>query len=138
MKKLGLLLVVLALVLSALPAWAGPESPMLLQADPADGAKLKTAPDSVTLTFDEPLDGAYSRIEVYDACGNRVDKGGATTTALQISVDLVRKPKGKYSVYYVASMYPKGATGQTNGYLHFTATSGKACKPTTQAVVVKR
>ena len=123
-------------VLATSPAFAGPESPMLLQADPADGAKLQTAPDKITLTFDEPLDIAYSRIEVYDSCGNRVDKGGAQATAVQMSVPLGKAPKGKFKVYYVASMYPKGATGQTTGYLNFTVTSGKACKTVSKASTV--
>jgi methionine-rich copper-binding protein CopC len=140
MRKLLVAALAAAFAMTALPALAGPESPMLLQADPADGAKLKTAPDQVTLTFDEPLDIAYSRIEVYDSCGNRVDKGGAQATLVQLSVALGRRPKGRYTVYYVASMYPKGATGQTTGYLHFTVASGKACKMAKPAstVVVDR
>lgn len=121
-------LFVALLIAGAAPALAGgPESPMLLQADPQDGAKLQKAPDRITLTFDEPLDQAYSRIQVYDQCGRRADKGGATVTATQLSIALTRKPAGRYKVYYVANAYPKGATGETSAYMKFSVAKGSSC-----------
>lgn len=129
MRKLVALLV-FGLLAGAVPAASagGPTSPLLVSADPADGAKVDAAPDSITLTFSQPLDGAYSRIEVFDQCGKRADKGGDTVTVNQMSIALTRKPAGRYRVYYVANATPKGATGETSGFLSFTVAKGPRCK----------
>jgi methionine-rich copper-binding protein CopC len=107
---------------------AEPTSPLLLQSDPAAGAHLETAPSAVTLTFDQPLDSHYSRIEVFNACKQRVDKGELTVTATQMSISLPRAYAGPYKVYYAANATPKGATGETSGYLNFTVHKGKRCR----------
>jgi copper transport protein len=40
---------------------------------PARGADLKTAPRAVTFMFDEPVEGNFGAVRVYDAKGRRVD-----------------------------------------------------------------
>lgn len=63
-------LVALALVLlGASPAAAHAE---LVETDPAEGAVVDTAPETVTLTFDEPVRLTSQQIAVYDAGGDPV------------------------------------------------------------------
>ena len=109
-------------------AAVAPPAPTLLTSDPAAGAKLDTAPGSITITFEQPLDAAYSLMEVYDQCGNRVDASNLSVTLSQMTIDLAKSPRGHYKVFYIAKAYPKGATGETSGYLKFDVAKGKACK----------
>jgi copper transport protein len=63
-------------VLAGAPAaWA---HATLVTTDPADGAIVKTAPTSVSATFDQPVGVSSSSLEVFAPNGNRVDTGGAT------------------------------------------------------------
>lgn len=107
---------------------AGPESPVLLSQDPADGAKFATTPGSVALTFSQPIDESHSRFEIFDACGNRVDAGSMTVTLNEMKTALTKKPRGKYEVFYFAQAIPKGATGETAGMFTFTVKKGPACR----------
>jgi methionine-rich copper-binding protein CopC len=125
MNRLSLLSATLLLALTA-SAWAGPTSPALLVSDPEAGAVLTTAPSTVTLTFSQPLDAHYSRVEVY-VCGKRVSATTPTVTASQISVPVTKSFKGKYKVFYFANGTPKGATGETTGTLTFKVAKGKTC-----------
>jgi methionine-rich copper-binding protein CopC len=126
---LGLaLLVAAALIQTGNAGAVSPTSPMLLSATPADGAKLTKAPSEVAFTFSEPLDGAYSRIEIYDACGRRVDSGSIAVTGTEMKTTVEKKPSGRYKVYYFANAIPKGATGETDGTTTFTSKKGPNCK----------
>lgn len=49
----------------------------LKQSDPIAGSSLKAAPPSVSLTFSQKLEGAFSSIRVFNAMGVRVDDGKA-------------------------------------------------------------
>lgn len=108
-------------------AAAGPASPALLMSDPEDGVVLATAPAEVSLTFSQPLDAHYSRVEVY-VCGKRVDSSNATVAVSEISAPLKKKFAGNYKVYYFANGTPKGATGETMGTLTFKVKKGPACR----------
>lgn len=44
---------------------------------PAQGATVRTEPAAVVFRFDEPVEGNFGAIRVYDAAGNRVDEGDA-------------------------------------------------------------
>jgi copper transport protein len=48
----------------------------LLRTDPADGRTLERSPRAVVLTFSEAIDPALVRLEVRDAAGRRVHRGG--------------------------------------------------------------
>jgi methionine-rich copper-binding protein CopC len=128
MKKMGLGLGTIAMLLSltASIAVAGPTSPMLLTSDPAEGATMASAPDQVSMTFSQPLDDAYSRLEVY-ACGKRIDSDVITVTVNEISVPLRKAYRGTYKVFYFANATPKGATGETTGTLTFKVKKGRSC-----------
>jgi copper resistance protein C len=50
----------------------------LVRSTPAGGATVSTAPNEVTLRFNEKLESAFGSIVVRDQTGKQVDKGGAT------------------------------------------------------------
>jgi copper transport protein len=71
--RLGLALAV-ATVGTALLAPPGADAHATLEAtSPARGADLKAAPRAVTFRFDEPVEGNFGAVRVYDARGRRVD-----------------------------------------------------------------
>ncbi|HEX5918046.1 MAG TPA: copper resistance protein CopC [Nocardioides sp.] len=78
-------LVALALVvLGAAPASAHAE---LIETDPAEGAVVETAPDTVTLTFNEPVRLTSQEIAVYDATGEQVAAtSGANGTEVTVGL----------------------------------------------------
>ncbi len=86
------LLVALVIVLAGVsPASAHAE---LVGTDPEEGAVLETAPESVTLTFNEPVRLTSQEVAVYDAEGEVVDSsasagGVEVTVALSGAADLV-------------------------------------------------
>ncbi|WP_416956452.1 copper resistance CopC/CopD family protein [Nocardioides sp. T5] len=71
-------------MLGAAPASAHAE---LIETDPVEGAVVETAPDTVTLTFNEPVRLTSQEVAVYDAEGDEVDStAGANGT--EVTVDL--------------------------------------------------
>jgi methionine-rich copper-binding protein CopC len=100
---------------------------MLLSSTPEAGSSFPKAPKEVSFTFSEPLDAAYSRIEVYDACGRRVDEGDITVTGPEMKTKIVKRPAGRYKIYYFANAVPKGATGETDGIITISAKKGPSC-----------
>jgi copper transport protein len=78
-------LVALALVLlGGSPAAAHAE---LVETDPAEGAVVETAPETVTLTFNEPVRLTSQEIAVYDAGGDPVASTAGATGA-EVTVGL--------------------------------------------------
>src|SRR6185437_2537269 len=69
-------LVVLALVALLVPAAASAHA-RLEGTSPPEGAVVKTEPSAVIFEFDEPVEGNFGAVRVYDAAGERVDKGDA-------------------------------------------------------------
>jgi methionine-rich copper-binding protein CopC len=89
---------------------------MLDHASPAVGSTVASAPSRVTLTFTEPVEGAFSGATVSNASGQRVDTGArASGTTLQISLKPL--PPGAYKVnWHVLSV----DTHKTQGSFSFT------------------
>ena len=71
-----------------------------LHADPRVGSTVAAAPAKVTIWFDSEIEGAFSKIEVYDDYERRVDKNDprvdATRTMLEVGLSPL--PPGKYQV----------------------------------------
>ncbi|MCW2737497.1 MAG: copper resistance protein CopC [Nocardioides sp.] len=92
------MLVALALVLGGgAPASAHAE---LVDTDPDEGAVVETAPDTVTLTFNEPVRLTSQEIAVYDAQGDPV-AASAGASGEEVRVDLAGAadlPDGTYVV----------------------------------------
>ncbi len=88
---------------------------MLDHASPAVGSAVAQAPARLTLTFSEPIEGAFSGATVSNASGQRVDSGArASGTTLQISLKPL--PRGTYKVnWHVLSV----DTHKTQGSFSF-------------------
>ncbi|MBI3967785.1 MAG: copper resistance protein CopC/CopD, partial [Chloroflexi bacterium] len=77
-RRLGSLLVLVALVLAGLGAMAprADAHANLVRSDPGSDAVLPNAPRQVQLWFSEDPDSAFTEIRVLDSAGQRVDQGG--------------------------------------------------------------
>lgn len=98
LARVAAALVALALVL--LPSGPAAAHAELVSTDPAEGAVLDTAPETVTLTFNEPIRLTSQEIAVYDAQGAPV-ASTAVATGEEVRVDLTEAadlPDGTYVV----------------------------------------
>ena len=98
---------------------------------PEDGASVEAAPESVYIRFGEPelpapaqiTDG---RLEVYDACGKKVDKGDSTVNMQESSVTV--SSEGAVSGRYEAHWFATAADGaEQAGVFDFEVSGGTAC-----------
>ena len=76
----------------------------LTSASPAAGQTLATAPQSVTLTFDDDLtqiEGqAVNEIKVFKSTGSEVDLGDSTVSGSTVTVSLAKISNGVFNVVY--------------------------------------
>ena len=106
------------LVLPASPVAA---HAFLESSDPAANAVLPNAPQSVTLTFTEPLETSYSRAELFDQAGAEVPGASSTIGPDPRSMTVEIPPglaNGTYSLLWRTLSTVDGHTAQ--GYLPFT------------------
>lgn len=90
---------VLLLLTAAAPAF--PHA-FPLRAEPRVGSTVAESPTIVAIWFDGEIEGAFSKIEVYDAAERRVDKNDprVDATRTRLEVDLSPLPPGKYQVHW--------------------------------------
>src|ERR1700761_9836614 len=69
--------VVLACVMALLLPAAASAHARLEGTEPPQGAVVKKEPSAVIFEFDEPVEGNFGAVRVYDAAGERVDEGDA-------------------------------------------------------------
>src|ERR687897_150633 len=104
-----------------LPASPTAAHAFLESSDPAANAILPTAPQTVRLTFTEPLESSYSRAELFDATGAQVP-GATSSIGPQPRTMIVQIPpglsNGTYSLLWRTLSTVDGHTAQ--GYLPFT------------------
>ncbi|KAF1020900.1 MAG: Protein YobA [Paracidovorax wautersii] len=105
--------------MAAPPVWAHAH---LGQASPASGARLQQAPEQVVLRFTEPLEAAFSAIEVSDAQGHPIDPASAKAApgrdARELRLALPASlPAGRYTVKWKATSVD---THTTTGRYDFT------------------
>ena len=92
MKPLGAAVALAALLLGARVAWS---HAFLERAEPRVGSTVKSAPSQVRAWFTEPLEPAFSRLEVVNQSGDRVDRGPARVDAASPSMlQVPLKPLG--------------------------------------------
>ena len=120
---------ILFAVVAAPPAFAAPS---VTSSDPADGAEEHEAPETISITFDQPLDPETALIKVVDECGRQIDAENTTVQLNEMSVDLAKKPSGVYKAFYYAEA-PAGVTGSASGSISFTVHFGPACGPDAKA-----
>jgi methionine-rich copper-binding protein CopC len=99
---------------------------------PVDGSIIDAAPAEVHIRFGQPevpapgqvTDG---RLEVFDACGARVDKGDSTVNMQDSSITV--SSEGAVAGRYEAHWYATAADGATQaGLFDFQVTGGTPCK----------
>lgn len=109
-------LVALALVLlGGSPAAAHAE---LVETDPAEGAVVETAPETVTLTFNEPVRLTSQEIAVYDAGGDPVASTAGATGA-EVTVRLTDAAGLEDGTYVVSWNVLSGDGHPISGALTF-------------------
>lgn len=79
--------------------------PKLVSAEPAVDGTVKTAPNEITLRFNERLEGSFSKVMVKNLEGKQVDKGDTKVDKsdrriLRVSVPTL--PAGQYKVEWQA------------------------------------
>src|SRR5271165_7271068 len=90
----------LAFLLISAPAFA---HAFLKEAVPAVGGAVATAPAEVTITFTEGVEPGFSKIEVQDSTGARVDAGAAHRMGddeTKLAVPLRKLGTGTYTVVW--------------------------------------
>jgi methionine-rich copper-binding protein CopC len=90
----------LALVLAIAGGAAG--HAFLDRAEPRVGGRVRTPPAQVMLWFTERLEPAYSRVQVVNQAGQRVDKddGAVGGDGRQLRASLTPLPPGTYRVVW--------------------------------------
>lgn len=99
--RIGLLVIVLCIWLStpAPIAWAHPE---IIRTEPAAGAQLTTAPSRVRVVFNEALEPALSRMDLYDSQRVQIAGGGGVVPDTPTTLELTLSPldAGVYTVIW--------------------------------------
>jgi copper resistance protein C len=67
------------------------------RADPAVGSTVSSPPTQVELHFTQKLESKFSRIEVRNASGDRVDQGDVSVSGSVMRVGLKVLPPGTYT-----------------------------------------
>jgi copper transport protein len=101
--------------------------------DPPEGAVVKTEPSAVIFEFDEPVEGNFGAVRVYDAAGERVDEGDAFHPGGEGPKLGVHLKPGLPDGSYTATYRVVSADGHivSSGYVF---SIGKAGKAPTQTV----
>ncbi|MGI9254395.1 MAG: copper resistance CopC family protein, partial [Thermomicrobiales bacterium] len=110
----------LALAVLATPSTALAHA-FLKDSTPAANTVLATAPQQVTLTFTEPLETSYSRVDLYDQTGEKIPGApfsfGADGSSMTLAMP-AGLPNATYSVLWRTLSNADGHTAQ--GYVPFT------------------
>ena len=95
----------------------------LVSSEPKAGAKLDQAPSMVMLTFSEKIEPKFSKVEVTDASGKRVDEGkleAGGEKGEMLHAPLKELKSGKYHVTWKAT---SADTHKAKGKFDFTVDS---------------
>ena len=100
------------------PGLTGPAHAELVGTDPEEGAVLEAAPESVTLTFNEPVRLTSQEVVVYDAEGDPVASTSGASGA-EVRVDLADAADLGDGTYVVAWNVLSGDGHPISGALTF-------------------
>ena len=112
------LLTGLALVLGTAPAWAHSR---LDSSDPASGSSLSTAPQKVTLTFNEPVQPGFTVITVIGPNGADYHSGDISEVDDTVSVGV--RPLGPAGAYQIGYRVVSADGHPVSGRIPFTLTA---------------
>ena len=102
-RALPRLLVLLVLTLAAGVGLAGPAAAhnVLISSDPTDGSTLQTAPTSVRLTFDQPVQNFEPVVTIIGPDGQRYESGSPQIDSTVVTTNVGALPvAGSYSIAY--------------------------------------
>ena len=91
----------------------------LVRATPAEGGTIKSAPNEVTLKFNEKLESAFSSAVVRDSAGKQVDKADAHVDKADRTVVRVSLPPLDPGIYTVEWRAMSSDTHKINGNFTF-------------------
>lgn len=103
MKRLNTLLLILAMGTSAFVSGNAVAHPKVTKTEPAVGAVLDTAPKIIQVTFNEPLEPAFSTIRLARVDGDAVVTEAAKVDPAEPKVLVLRIPAltaGDYQAHY--------------------------------------
>jgi len=89
-------------------------------ADPKVGADVAKAPAEIRIWFNEPVEPAFSTIEVFDASGNQVDKRDTHLDSKDNTLLIVSVPASSGGKFKVVWKVVAKDTHRTNGEFKFT------------------
>jgi len=128
-RRMGRVLAVLLTAGVVIVAATGPASAhnVLTGSSPSDGARLRTAPAQVTLTFNQPVRHGYDTIAVTGPGGGRYDAG--RTTVADRTVRVRMRPPGPAGAYEIGYRILSADGHPVTGRLRFTLTTAGPGKP---------
>jgi methionine-rich copper-binding protein CopC len=86
-------------------------------AAPRVGSSIHAAPAQVTIWMTEELEGAFSKLQVFDAKGTEVDKKDVKVSGAKMTVSVPTLAAGTYKVVWKAVATD---THKTSGTFNFT------------------
>src|SRR5580704_4655552 len=95
-----MLIIIVTFLLMPLATTAAQAHAFLDHAAPLVGSTVPAAPHEVALWFTQSLEPAFSRIEVSDSSGARVDQGKAQVSGSTMRVGLKPLAAGTYRVHW--------------------------------------
>lgn len=99
--KFALTLALACLLALALQSQVAEAHANLIRSEPTANSTLDASPDRITIWFSEPMEAAFSEIQVLNATGVRVDNRDSAVDANDLtlmSVNLPELPDGTYTV----------------------------------------
>ena len=99
--KLALTLALACLLALAVQSQVAEAHANLIRSEPPANSTLDASPDRITLWFSEPMEAAFSEIQVLNSAGARVDNKDSAVDANDLtlmSVNLPELPDGTYTV----------------------------------------
>lgn len=124
-----------AVSIVAMIALAGPASAhnVLVSSSPANGATVQTAPKTVSLTFDQPIENFDPALKVLGPNGNDFTTSAPLIQGATISATMSAGPAGPYRVVYrIVSADGHPVTGQITFVLSDSAAGSAVGIPTEQ------
>jgi methionine-rich copper-binding protein CopC len=121
MKNLSFIAITLCLLITG--ASLAEAHAFLDHADPKVGSTLSSSPSTLKIWFTEELEGAFSKIKVFDAKGQEVDKKDVKVDSSNKALMSVSVPKLTVGTYKVEWSAVAVDTHHTTGTFTFTELS---------------
>ncbi len=120
-KHAAVIILLIALGVGLLAPPAARAHAFLDHADPRGGSTVRAAPGAVSLTFTEPVEASFCRIDVHDAHGQAFSAGVLEhPKPEELRLPLPVLSAGRYTVHWTVTSVD---THQTEGRFEFTVSA---------------